>query len=179
MPFSRVAALAGLAVLSSTASAFPIANLPVSNDTFSQLSNQSLPQAERDALATAQVLPQLRLFFNQTTHAIEIETSDVAIQQSIPDSTIDDSCDHKVTSEGATAKGNVLNDTELSFGISNISWTGGVQVQYCLISVAQVPSHEYTRAPPPLIETLIDFLDYLGIVRLRLGFCRCSLGFSA
>eukprot|EP00750_Incisomonas_marina_P026790 INCI5949.2.p1 GENE.INCI5949.2~~INCI5949.2.p1 ORF type:complete len:285 (-),score=64.46 INCI5949.2:165-1019(-) len=128
MPFSRVAALAGLAVLSSTASAFPIANLPVSNDTFSQLSNQSLPQAERDALATAQVLPQLRLFFNQTTHAIEIETSDVAIQQSIPDSTIDDSCDHKVTSEGATAKGNVLNDTELSFGISNISWTGGVQV---------------------------------------------------
>ena len=136
MPFSRVAALVGLVVLSSTSSAFPITNLSVSNDTFSQLSNAALPQAERDALATAQVLPHLRLFFNQTTHVIEIDMPDVAIQQSIPDSTIDDSCNHKVTSKDATAKGHVLNDTKLSFGISNISWTDGVQVQSFLVCCA-------------------------------------------
>lgn len=132
MPSSGLCATgaAMLAMLASSsvslgALAFPVTDLAVSNDTFNQLSNSStLSQAQRDQLATAQVLPQLRIFFNSTAHAVEVETTDVSIADSIPDQVIDDSCDHKVTSEGTEATGTILNDTSLMFGVSQISWQG-------------------------------------------------------
>eukprot|EP00467_Chlorarachnion_reptans_P003240 CAMPEP_0114509206 /NCGR_PEP_ID=MMETSP0109-20121206/13073_1 /TAXON_ID=29199 /ORGANISM="Chlorarachnion reptans, Strain CCCM449" /LENGTH=285 /DNA_ID=CAMNT_0001688317 /DNA_START=48 /DNA_END=905 /DNA_ORIENTATION=+ len=104
------------------ASGFPVSELVVSNETFHKLSDASLPQADKDTLATSQVLPHLQFFFNSTAHAIEVTTDDVAVSGSYPSQTVDDSCDHKVIAKNPKGTAKILNDTHLMFGVSKISW---------------------------------------------------------
>lgn len=51
-----------------------------------------------------------------------MSVSDVSVSQSIPSQVVDDSCDHKVTAEDPKGTAKLMNDTHLSFGVSNISW---------------------------------------------------------
>ena len=101
---------------------FPVSDLIVSNTTFSKLSDPSISQIEKDQLATSSVLPKLRIFFNNTAHAIEIETSDVTIQDSVPDQTVDSDCHHEVTAKNTKIHGTILHDSSLMFGVSKLTW---------------------------------------------------------
>ena len=96
--------------------------LNLSNTTFTKLSDPSISQAEKDQLATASVLPKLRIFFNTTAHAIEIETTDVIIKDSVPDQTVDNDCHHKVTAKNTKLDGTILHDSSLMFGVSKLTW---------------------------------------------------------
>ena len=101
---------------------FPVSQLTVSNATFSKLSDPKVTQAEKDQLATASLLPKLRIFFNTTAHAIEIQTSDVVIKNSLPDQTVDSDCHHEVTAKNTKLSGTILHDSSLMFGVSNLTW---------------------------------------------------------
>lgn len=101
---------------------FPISELDVSNSTFEQLSNNSLPQSTRDDLATSQLLPHLRIFFNKSAHAIEVTTTDFSITESMGSQTVDSSCSHKITAKNPKGTVSVLNDTKMEFGLSGITW---------------------------------------------------------
>jgi hypothetical protein len=104
-------------------SAFPIKELDLSKAVFDELNSSSTPPAKKVEIATNALLPHLRVFFNTTAHAIEVDVGDVAVKETEPDQVIDNSCDHKVTAEHPTGTGTLQNGTKLQFGLSHINWT--------------------------------------------------------
>ena len=111
-----------LLLLVSAVASFPITELQLSQATFKQLNDSGTPATTKEAVATQQLLPHLRAFFNVTAHAVQIDVSDASVKASEPDQVVDNSCDHKVTAEHPTGTGTLRNGTELQFGISNINW---------------------------------------------------------
>jgi len=109
-------------VLLSLAAAFPVAELNITNAEFQALSNSTL--AQRVALATNTILPHLRIYFNQSSHAIEVTTTDASVSETVPDQQVDSSCSHKVIAEHPKGTGTLLHDSYLEFGVSNINWKG-------------------------------------------------------
>jgi hypothetical protein len=105
------------------ASAFPIKQLDLSKSVFDELNSSTTTAAKKVQLATNALLPHLRVFFNSTAHAIEVDVGDVAVHVTEPDQVIDSSCDHKVTAEHPTGTGTLDKGTKLQFGLSKINWT--------------------------------------------------------
>mmetsp|Transcript_34371 Transcript_34371/g.47961 ORF Transcript_34371/g.47961 Transcript_34371/m.47961 type:complete len:280 (-) Transcript_34371:227-1066(-) len=101
---------------------FPVPEIQLSSSVFEHLNNASTPQDLKDQLATSEVLPHLRVFFNASAHAIEVGTDDVSVSGSIPTQTVDPSCHHTVTAINPRGTAKILNDSRLMFGVSNISW---------------------------------------------------------
>lgn len=109
------------AVAAWRADAFPIDSLSVSQEIFNQLNASTGP---RDGLATSALLPALQKLFEDTKYGIEVEKGDVVISAAFPDTSVDDSCDHKIDALSPHATGTLKGDSSLRFGIANVSWTG-------------------------------------------------------
>lgn len=101
---------------------FPVTEVSLTLAEFSELTNGTA--AQKEALATSKILPGLRIFFNKTAHAIQIDTSDIVISETLPDEKVDTSCDHEVTAEHPKVTGSVANTSYLQFGVSHIGWKG-------------------------------------------------------
>mmetsp|Transcript_145279 Transcript_145279/g.264344 ORF Transcript_145279/g.264344 Transcript_145279/m.264344 type:complete len:295 (+) Transcript_145279:54-938(+) len=103
---------------------FPIDTLTITSSQAAQL-NQSGPSSagSRDVLATSLILPKLQDFFKAATARIKVEPGDIVIQQTFPDTTIDDSCSHNVEALNGHAKGDIKNSSYLEGGIQ-VSWKG-------------------------------------------------------
>ena len=109
-------------ILLGTTLSFPVSELQLSTSTWQQLSDTSTSQAFKNSLATSQILPHLRIFFNSSAHAIQVDVGDVTVSNSYPDQTVDDSCHHQVTAHNPSGTARILNGTRLMFGTSKISW---------------------------------------------------------
>jgi hypothetical protein len=106
------------------AAAFPTpwTELQIPQAAFDTLSNATAPILSRTVLATNLVLPKLRIFFNNSAHAIEVQPSEVTVDKQFPDQTVDTSCDHTITAEHPKAMGTLLNSSYLMMGVSHVSW---------------------------------------------------------
>merc|ERR1712137_1120538 len=70
------------------------------------------------------IVEHLRVFFNTTAHAIEVQPSELTgLKKQFGDMDVDDDCEHKVTAESPVVTGQTLNTSSLMFGISKLNWT--------------------------------------------------------
>eukprot|EP00929_Paragymnodinium_shiwhaense_P083968 TRINITY_DN44880_c0_g1_i1.p1 TRINITY_DN44880_c0_g1~~TRINITY_DN44880_c0_g1_i1.p1 ORF type:complete len:288 (+),score=55.60 TRINITY_DN44880_c0_g1_i1:291-1154(+) len=100
------------------ARAFPVTELALSADQFSQLNTTT---GSHDSLATSLILPKLEAFFKSAEAAIIIQPGDIVIKAKLPDQTIDDSCDHDIQALNGHCDGEIKSSTYLEAGVK-LSW---------------------------------------------------------
>jgi hypothetical protein len=101
---------------------FPVTAVQVSQDEFNTLNGGS--QQQKEALATAKILPQLQVFFNKADHAIEVSVGDATFSESFPDCWVDCGCSGSVCFEKPKGDLNLKSGTKLEFGLKKIDWKG-------------------------------------------------------
>lgn len=106
------------------ASAFPIDSVQLTKEELAMLQDASVSTQQKQVLATEKLLPGLRIFFNSSANAIQVDVDDVSTTQQFPDTRVDDNCHHKITAEHPVATGKITSDTYLQFGVADISWKG-------------------------------------------------------
>jgi len=80
--------------------------------------------SNRDTLATGLVLPALQDVFKQAQYTIKVETGDLMVQATFPDTQVDDDCHHRIKAEHPKAVGTIERSSFMRFGVANISWHG-------------------------------------------------------
>jgi hypothetical protein len=114
--------LAGCTLLLSSAGAFPVTEITMTQATFTAL--QGPPNPTKDALASLQVIPGLQKFF-EASNVLEVTPDDVGtMHATLPNEVVDGSCSHKVTAESPKVTGTLLNTSYFKWGLTNISWHG-------------------------------------------------------
>ena len=112
--------LAGCTLLLSSAGAFPVTEITMTQATFTAL--QGPPNPTKDALASLQVIPGLQKFF-EASNVLEVTPDDVGtMHATLPNEVVDGSCSHKVTAESPKVTGSLLNSSYFKWGLTNISW---------------------------------------------------------
>lgn len=97
--------------------------MEISQADFDQLSSDTTPAAQKDALGTSLLMPQMQDLFRKPEFAITIEVGDVVITAGpYPDSRVVDTCEAKVDAEHPMAKGIIEHGSTLSFGVAQIDW---------------------------------------------------------
>lgn len=112
---ARFAAVAG--ALLGVSAGFPVSNMEVSKDEFTQMSGTGF----HDVLATKKLLPHLQAFFKGASAGIIVEPGDIVVNHAFSDVTIDNACHHTISLSGGHCGGDVKNSSYLEGGV-RLSW---------------------------------------------------------
>ena len=105
------------------AGSFPVSGITLTPATFAALENGAAGST-KDALATLQVIPGLRQFFNQA-NILQVNPADVGeINGALPNQEISSSCKASVNMRETTIAGKLLDSSYFKWGVSNINWKG-------------------------------------------------------